>query len=145
MLNMNSTPPRPPSKNADRKALAAYFSELRRWANALEQWEADLDERESVFEEAMDEASDEKVRNYANRIAGEPLDEDEDEDEMDCECDAEAAAAGCDCPKCEAIREAWVEESRLRKEASKVRPGIVTKSDEMDWLENLWKLEDNRK
>jgi hypothetical protein len=139
---MNPAPPKPPSKTADRKALAAYYSELRRWAQALEQWEADLDEREAAFEQAVDAAPDETVQRYAESI-GTAVDED-DEDEMDCECDAEAAAAGCDCPKCEEIRAAWVEESHLRKEARKAGAKFITKDDEMKWLDDLWKLEDKR-
>ena len=70
---MNPAPPKPPSKNADRKALAAYWSELRRWAKALADWEADLDEREAAFEDYDDE---------------------------DCGCTIEDAKAGCECPTC---------------------------------------------
>ena len=141
---MNPAPPKPPSKTADRKALAAYYSELRRWAQALEQWESDLDEREAAFEQAVEDAPDETVQRYAGMIGDESDVDEDDEDEMDCECDAEAAAAGCDCPKCEAIREAWVEESHLRKEARKAGAKFVTKDEEMNWLESLWKLEDKR-
>ena len=133
---MNPAPPKPPSKNADRKALAAYYSELRRWAKALEQWEADLDDREAAFEQALDEVDDETVQQYAGIINGHhSAVEDEDEDEMDCDCDAEAAAAGCDCSKCEMIRKNWVAQSKAHKKAG----------DEVAWLEDLWNLEDKRK
>ena len=73
---MNPAPPKPPA-TADRKALAAYYSELRRWAKALERWEADLDQREAD-------------------LADYSYDEDEDE----CECGPQDALEGCDCPMC---------------------------------------------
>ncbi len=50
---MNPAPPKPPI-NATRKALAAYHSELRRWAEALKRWEEALDQRETELADAMD-------------------------------------------------------------------------------------------
>jgi hypothetical protein len=130
---MNPAPPKPPLKTADRKAWQSFYSELRRWAQALEQWESDLDEREAAFEQAVEEAPDETVQRYAESVGNTVVDDDE--DEMDCECDAEAAAAGCDCPKCEMMRKDWVEQSKGPEKAG----------DGIQWLEDLWKLEDKRK
>lgn len=143
---MNPAPPKPPSKNADRKALAAYFSELRRWAKALGRWEASLDEREAAFERAVDQADDDAVQRYAgsfepdrgadrgtvvefscgheHAVSYPPEDE--------CDCGDEEAATGCPCPKCSKVRMVW-----FAKEPA-------GKGDEVEWLESLWKLEDRR-
>ena len=141
-MNMNPAPPKPPSKTADRKALAAYYSELRRWAQALERWEADLDEREStldeqqgIFEAALENADDPTVQRYADRSGYTVVDESDDEE--DCGCNDEAAAAGCDCPTCEDTRQEWLRISREHK-------GTPKTSDEVNQLEALWKLEDKR-
>jgi len=136
--NMNPAPPKPPSKNADRKALAAYFSELRRWAEALKRWEADLDSREAALEQAIEGMSDQQVQNYAD-ITAEGIATDE--DDYDCDCDDEAAVAGCDCAKCEDTRRAWM------KLAAESKDGQYKNfaSQQVKWLEDLWKLPDTRR
>ena len=147
---MNPAPPKPPSKNAERKAWQAYYSELRRWAKALERWEADLDEREAAFERAVEDAPDDAVQRYAGNFVEDDCccdegtcnihpNQDYGEDEMDCDCDNQAAIAGCDCPKCEMMRKSWLEQDKKKK---KVKEPI---GDDVKWLENLWKLEDKRK
>lgn len=141
---MNPAPPKPPSKNANRKALAAYFSELRRWAEALRRWEADLDERETAFEKAVDEADDNTVQRYANGVAVgvdwstghySVVGEDGTVEEDDCDCGDEEATAGCTCPKCRKIMAQWYS----------VNDPVLPAGDEIEWLEKLWKLKDERK
>lgn len=46
--------PLKPGKNADQKALNAYYSELRRWAQNLAEWEQNLTAREAALEEECD-------------------------------------------------------------------------------------------
>jgi len=128
---MNPAPPKPPAKNADRKAILAYHSELRRWAEALRRWEADLDRRENNLidfsreeREAMDDG-DTMV--------------DDDGDEMDCDCTSEEAEAGCDCPSCEKWR------SDRAKAMMKSQQAAVKAGDEVQWLEELWNLPDRRR
>lgn len=141
---MNPAPPKPPSKNANRKALAAYFSELRRWAEALRRWEADLDERETAFEKAVDEADDNTVQRYANGVTvGADWSAGHDrsvsytatEEDEDCDCGDEEATAGCSCPKCRKIMAQWYS----------ANDPVPPAGDEIEWLEKLWKLRDERK
>jgi hypothetical protein len=118
---MNPAPPKPPSKNADRKAMAAYWSELRRWAEALANWEADLDRREAELadpEEIYDDNGD--------VIDG-------------CGCTTQDAEDGCDCPTCEDWR------SRRAKGMMKRQQDAAKTGDEIQWLEDLWRLPDKRK
>lgn len=96
---MNPAPPKPPSKNADRKAMAAYWSELRRWSEALKNWEANLDARETQLKQ--DVADLEKAQGYE---IGDEYELDEDGDVMDCDCTTDDAEDGCDCPACEKWR-----------------------------------------
>jgi hypothetical protein len=132
---------------ATTKALQAWQSELRRlekrleeWANALAEREENLEQQEEAFADALDMASGEEVQRYADSF---PPDGPDDED-GDCGCTPEDAEAGCDCPKCE--------DRRIRTEAYH-SPTIITdrrpypgdKGDEVQWLDNLWKLEDKRK
>lgn len=128
---MNPAPPKPPSKNADRKALAAYWSELRRWAEALKNWEADLDHREAVLEAVIEDADDETVRRYAGAVS------EEDEDEG-CGCTVEDAKDGCECPTCMDWRQG-------QATAAKAKKAKESLGEEIKWLEDLWKLEDKRK
>lgn len=124
---MNPAPPKPPSKNADRKAMAAYWSELRRWSEALAQWEADLDRRETELASA-------EAEGYI-----------EDCDAMDsdtidaCGCTSEDAEDGCDCPPCESWR------SNRAKAMMKKQQAAVKAGDELQWLEELWQLPDKRR
>ena len=122
---MNPAPPKPPSKGADRKALAAYYSELRRWAQALERWEAELDEREAVLASGGDYDDDGDI------IVDDP--------DMECDCTTEDAESGCDCPACEKWRSERAKRMMQRQQAA------ATAGDEVQWLENLWNLPDKRR
>src|SRR5271156_1582968 len=124
---MNTAPPKPPSKNANRKAVAAYFSELRRWAQALESWEAALDQRETELAEAINEFEDDE-NVYV-----------EGDDDDECNCTPELAEAGCDCPKCTMWRSNRAKQMIVRQQDA------VKAGDELQWLENLYKLSDKRR
>jgi hypothetical protein len=119
-----------PSVPATTKALQAWQSELRHLEKRLEEWsndlavrEEDLEQHEAAFASVLDKADDETIQRYADYLE-------------DCGCTAEDAANGCDCPKCE----------QFRSKASS--PTIAVpgdKGDEVEWLENLWKLKDGRR
>jgi len=125
---MNPAPPKPPSKNADHKAVTAYYSELRRWAQALESWEVALDQRETELADAINDFEEDDENVY---VEG-------DEDER-CECGEEEAEAGCDCPKCMTWRSNRAKQMMERQQAA------VKAGDELQWLENLWTLPDKRR
>lgn len=138
-MNAPNAQPKPPSKTADRKALAAYFSELRRWAERLSKWETetaewelDLDEREIALEQALNAAPDSVVQNYADSLGATIVDDDE------CECTEDEARDGCDCPPCRAWR-------RGQLEGAEEHAANVQVKHEIKELEALWKLEDKRK
>lgn len=140
--------PKLPRKNASRKALAAYYSELRQWAQALEGWEAALLKQERSLEKALSKVPDEVIQSYAQYNGDDPRDIDIDDE--DCDCTDEAAAAGCDCQKCEDTREAWARfaDEKLKPVRSfklKKEPDAIIRGDGVQWLEDLWKLEDKRK
>ena len=140
---MNPAPPKPPSKNADRKAMTAYWSELRRWAEALANWEADLDKREAELEVVASKARhfddcfcDEGTCNiHPNQDYG----EDGDTIEEDCYCTTEDAEDGCECPACENWRSQRAQEMIKRQQAA------AKTGDEIQWLEALYKLPDKRR
>jgi hypothetical protein len=144
---MNPAPPKPPSKNANRKALAAYFSELRRWAEALKRWEADLDERERDFEDRFNQSDEEgsaklkTVWDDENDHYGVDSDllDDPIYSEDECDCTTAEAEAGCDCPACVEWR------SRRAKKMMQRQQEAVKVGDEIQWLENLWNLPDKRR
>lgn len=147
------------------KALQAWQSELRRLEKRLEEWANDLAQREEILEEqeeafatAVDEADGETVQLYASKFPPDSrkgagrLKDDEcycDEGTCDihpdqdgeCGCTPEDSKAGCDCPKCE----------KMRTVAGGVRRSAVLNlsaanlGDEVEWLDNLWKLDDKRK
>ena len=122
---MNPAPPQPPAKNADRKAILAYHSELRRWADALARWEANLDKRENALMEHENDGS---------------LMDDYDPGDMEeCDCTVEEADAGCDCPACERFRSERAQKMIARQQEA------VKAGDELQWLEDLWKLPDRRR
>lgn len=139
---MNSTPPQPPPKNADRKALAAFHSELRRWADALTRWEASLDVRETQL--ANDVQFVEEMEHWKPSRA-DSVDEDSDlldtpiDTDDDCDCTTENAKDGCDCPPCREWR------SRRAQKMMVSQQDAVKTGDEVQWLESLWNLPDRRR
>jgi len=138
---MNPAPPKPPAKFANRKAMMAYHSELRRWADSLRRWEADLDQRETEIAEAINE--------YERTYNGSHGQHEEDSDLLDwdmpidsdddCECTSENAEAGCDCPPCREWRSRRAQAMMARQQDA------VKAGDELQWLEDLWKLPDRRR
>jgi hypothetical protein len=143
---------------ATTKALQAWQSELRRLEKRLEEWSNDLAEREenleqqeAAFADAVENADGETVQLYADHFSH---DDDEDDgmdcDENDCGCTPEDAASNCDCPKCTGARRDWVKAgdeilppgSRIDISRAFQRQPV---GDEVKWLENLWKLKDDRK
>jgi hypothetical protein len=123
---MTPQPPAKPSKNATRKALEAYHSELRRWARELEEQQQQLEEREEALNAAMEDMDS-------------SFDDDGElmlEDEEECECGPEEAQAGCPCSTC-------VEWRKLQIECAMSQDNH--KGDEVMFLENLYKLKDKRK
>jgi hypothetical protein len=138
---MNPAPPKPP-KTANRKALAAYYSELRRWAEALERWEADLDQREAEFEEQFNQSDAEgsaKLKSAYDDYSDDGDTMVDDEDEMECGCTTEDAEEGCDCPVCEAWRVERAKKMMARQQEA------AKSGDEVQWLEALWNLPDKRR
>jgi hypothetical protein len=131
------------SAPATTKALQAWQSELRRlekrleeWANALAQREETLEQQETALANAINEAESGVVQRYADNLSddsGTMVDDDEDFD-GDCGCTADDAKAGCDCPKCE----------EMKKVSAKLKGTSQYIGDEVQWLENLWKLKDKR-
>jgi hypothetical protein len=121
--DMNPAPPQPPAKNADRKAILAYHSELRRWADALARWEADLDRREQAY----------------HGDDGSLMDDYDPGDIEECDCTVEEVDAGCDCPACERFRSERAQ-TMMKRQQEAVKVG-----DEIEFLENLWKLPDRRR
>jgi hypothetical protein len=133
-----NAPPKPPAKNADRKAVAAYYSELRRWAKSLEQWEAELAQREVDLDRDMVAAGPmtEQQDHYGvdDDLLDEPI-----ESEEECDCTTQEAEAGCDCPACEEWR------SRRAKKMMARQMEATKSGDEVQWLEALWNLPDKRR
>jgi hypothetical protein len=141
---------------ATTKALQAWQSELRRLEQRLEEWANDLAQREEILEEqeeafatAVDGADGETVQLYADHVAQDSgsylIDENGDiREENDCGCTPEDVEEGCDCPKCESVRhQERVATDQRKTEAAKAKKGV--QGDEVQWLENLWKLNDKRK
>ena len=127
-------PPRPPAK-AGQKANAAYYSELRRWAQRLAAWEHDLQEREDILNEREEEMNDSI-------------------DEEDCECGPQDALDGCGCPTCTAWR--YNNPAAMRVHGGDGRAQIITErrplpeslkpvGDEVDFLNKLFLLKDKRR
>lgn len=123
---------------------------LAEWDAELTKREKTLEQQEAAFEEIVDGADEETIQMYADHFS----EDSESPDGNDCGCTAEDAASNCDCPKCEKQRTDWVgtgfQPMRFdwsiglppeRKHALMNNPV----GDEVNWLENLWKLEDKRK
>jgi hypothetical protein len=144
---------------ATTKALQAWQSELRRLEKRLEEWSNELDAREetlqqqeAAFEGVLNGADEATVQRYADSQADDP---EECYQDGDCGCTSEDAASNCDCPKCESTRTDWIKAGDDRKHPLSDGFGfpIITPrrespkpaGDEVTWLENLWKLKDDRK
>jgi len=131
---MNAPPKLPKKKLINRKSVLAYYSELRRWAETLENRESMLDARETELAEAINEYE----RMYNSHDDSDLLDTPIDSDD-DCDCTTESAAAGCDCPPCREWR------SRRAKKMMASQQAAVKEGDELQWLEELWNLPDRRR
>lgn len=115
---MKPSIPKPPAA-ADRKALAAYYSELRRWAETLKQWEANLAQREADLDKALvtvepDEDDIKRWEDDLDKVFGRVK-------RLDTGTEAANAAV-----------------NYLREE-------VLNKGDEVQWLENLHNLADKRR
>jgi len=133
---MNPAPPKPPAKFANRKALLAYHSEMRRWADSLRRWEANLDMRESQIQRDVKDL--EEAQGYNAESETDLLDPPIDTDD-DCDCTTENAEDGCDCPPCREWR------SRRAQAMMASQQEAVKAGDEVQWLEELWNLPDKRR
>jgi hypothetical protein len=124
-MKLKMKAPAKPGANATKKAVLAFYSQLKKYHSKLEELdvrlqakEAELRELEEIYEE---------------------MDEDELEDELDCGCTVADAKAGCDCPDCDIWRD--MEKCRIRAEEKSKKPS----NDEVEFLEGLFKLKDKRK
>ena|SRR5271154_2000758 len=133
---MNPAPPKPPkNKLVNRKAVLAYYSELRHWAETLESKESMLNARETELAEAINEYE----RHYNRHDEHSDLLDTPIESDDECECTSENAEAGCDCPPCREWR------SRRAQKMMASQQAAVKEGDELQWLEDLWKLPDRRR
>ena len=128
-----NAPLKPPNKLVNRKSVLAYYSELRRWAKALERRSDELADQETELARAMTEFEMEHNQEDSD-LLDTPIESDD-----ECECTSENAEAGCDCPPCREWR------SRRAQKMMASQQAAVKEGDELQWLEDLWKLPDRRR
>lgn len=125
IYGMEIKPPVKPGKNATQKELAAYHSQLRRWARTIEERETRLrkieqllaaketllEKRERLLDDMAEELGlDPDDPSWNSEMDGEDGDDEDDEDEEDdprvleCGCSVYDAKNGCECPECEQWR-----------------------------------------
>ncbi len=140
-------PPDRPAKNATRKALLAFHSELNRYHEQLAKWDNQLKAETEIY---MNE-----VNAFNKQLAEYGLDRDDfvdmdEEDCEDCECGPTEAIEGCPCVTCEAWREInpaamRAAGSRFTDMTRKPMPESLQVGDEVQWLEKLITLKDKRR
>src|SRR5277367_5963071 len=116
-----NAPPKPPNKLVNRKSVLAYYSELRRWAEALERRSDELDDQETELARAMTEFEMEHNQEDSD-LLDTPI-----ETEEECDCTTENAKDGCGCPACEEWR------SRRAKKMMASQQDAVKAGDEITW------------
>lgn len=119
--------PAKPGKDATKKAILAFYSQLKKYHKKLEELDVRLQAKEAELREIQE--------------MFEEVDEEESEEELDCGCTVADAKTGCDCPDCDIWRD--MEACRIRKQGAKpaAKDG---KGDEVEFLESIFKLKDKR-